>query len=309
MSARKLKYFIKHAEMMNELTFIETYNMLKGYFINLFEYKNLPPTIPEEVIEKTLFEKGKICFFKDRTLDILLALPVNTSGFNVYGDPLRYNIFSSHNGYTAYRRPSTAVIMYNNRLRSASAGSTQLYANRISESQRTADVNVLAQKTPIMIRTSQDQVLTMENLFNQYTGNTPLIIGNKEQMTESQFEKVELSADFKAKDIMTYKRELLNEFFTTIGIDNANTDKKERMITGEIESNNEQVERALLNMLISRQDAVKKINAMFKTKIEVAIRLTESEKIKMANTYATIKNTNAEAIKFMNESEEDPANE
>lgn len=295
----KLKYFVKENEFMNNETFIQIYDMLKSYHLNLFEYKNLPETIPEFYIEQCLFEKGRICFFKDYKLDILLALPVNTvAPFNVYGEATRYQIISDYNSYRRFRRPSTAVIMYNNRLRKNSASMCQLYAMRVAESQRTADVNLNAQKTPIILLTDDDQLLAMENLFNEYRGNAPLIIGNKNLLSSESLKSIDLKCEFKGEQIMTYKRELLNEYFTFIGINNANVDKKERMITGEVESNNDQVEHARINMLRARVEAVDKINKMFGTNITVKFSETKADKIAMANNFVNIKNKNAEGEKF-----------
>ena len=54
------------------------------------------------------------------------------------------------------------------------------FAYRMYLAQRTADVNMSAQRTPVMVVCSDKQRLTMENLYSQYDGNQPFIFGDKD---------------------------------------------------------------------------------------------------------------------------------
>ena len=62
---------------------------------------------------------------------------------------------------------------------------------------------------------------------------------------------------------------ILNEFFTDIGVNNANMDKKERMVANEVEANNEQVKASEDVLLKSREEACKQINRIFGLNISV----------------------------------------
>lgn len=302
---KRIRVMQHDSEFMNNQTFIQIYNMIKEFTINVFEWINLPDTIDERFLESVLFENGSICVFKDYDVNEIFALQsTNTAPFGIYGDPTKFRIFSRFNGYTRYRNANTAVLVWNNRLRKSTSVIAQLYASRIADSQRTADININAQKTPIVIICKKDQLLTMQNMYDNYEGNRPIIIGDEDILDIDKFKTLETKAPFVANDIMMYKRELLNEYFTLIGINNANVDKKERMITGEVESNNDQIEHAKFNMLNARKDACKKINKMFGLNLDVKFRETETHMLMMANEYAEIKRVNAEGNKFNAEAED-----
>ena len=66
---------------------------------------------------------------------------------------------------------------------------------------------------------------------------------------------------------------------TFLGLNNSNQDKKERVVTNEVEANNEQVEGCLNAGLTARQQACKDINRIFKTKISVRKRIQETPKL------------------------------
>lgn len=53
---------------------------------------------------------------------------------------------------------------------------------RLTEAERSIDINVKGQKTPYIILVDEKQRLTMENLFSQIEGNRPAIFGDKQQL-------------------------------------------------------------------------------------------------------------------------------
>ena len=64
----------------------------------------------------------------------------------------------------------------------------------------------------------------------------------------------------------------MNEALTFLGINNANTDKKERLITDEVRANDEQLYIARQIMLNARKQACDEINKMFGLNIDVEFR-------------------------------------
>lgn len=90
----------------------------------------------------------------------------------------------------------------------------ELFALRLYEAERTADVNIKAQKTPIMILVDETQRLLMKNLYNQYDGNQPFIFGDKKQLNSDTLKAINTQAPFIADKIMDYKKEIWNEALT-----------------------------------------------------------------------------------------------
>jgi hypothetical protein len=68
------------------------------------------------------------------------------------------------------------------------------------------------------------------------------------------------------------KHTLWNECMTFLGINNANMDKRERLVDDEVQANNEQIELSAAVMLKSRELAAERINALFGTNISVELR-------------------------------------
>lgn len=61
-------------------------------------------------------------------------------------------------------------------------------------------------------------------------------------------------------DLLITKRSIMNEFLTEIGINNANTDKRERLNSDEVNANNSEVRCTIVRYVDSLNDCAKRIN-------------------------------------------------
>lgn len=93
-------------------------------------------------------------------------------------------------------------------------GTLELFAYRLYEAERTADVNIKAQKTPIMFIGDESLKLTLKNLYNQYIGNEPVVYVDKKQIGSQNISCVKTEAPFLADKIMMYKQQIWNEALT-----------------------------------------------------------------------------------------------
>lgn len=259
----------------NNRTYNMFYNQLLDMAINVFKYNNLPDEIDPRFIELKLISRGYTLFFKDE--DMLnddgesgryLCLPCTIGGrWNVYNIPIQRRAFAT-NGYQKNCTIDDSVIIYNNYLRLPDLWVIAQYAQRLYEVQRSIDVNVKAQKTPIALVTNQDNRVTMMNFYKQYDGNEPYITVD-ESFNLDGIKVINTQSPFVGNHLQDLKHEIFNEALTYFGITNINTVKKERLISDEITRNQGGTEVEKNVRLNARQDAVDKINKMFGLNIEV----------------------------------------
>lgn len=260
------------AQYFNDISFLYYYNWLKLIALNVYKWENVPSSIDVRYLELTLFERGIAVYFNDIALGNI-ALPVNLSGqYDVYGIPQNYYAYSSASNYKNRELDNkNSVLIFNDYLFQPTENIVQLYANKLYELDRTIDVNVKAQKTPILVKSSEQQKLTMLNMINQYDGNEPfLYVADTYSGSGSGIEVFETKAPFVCDKLEVLKHNILNDFLTAIGVENSNNDKKERLVSDEIGSNYGLIEVSRNVRLNPRKEAVKKINEMFGTNIEVS---------------------------------------
>ena len=138
-----------------------------------------------------------------------------------------------------------------------------MYARRLTELERTVDVNVKAQKTPLVITCSENQRLTLKNAYMQYDGNEPLIYGDKNLDLKGSINVFPTVAPFVAPQLTQLKFQIWNEAMTYLGISNVNMHKKERLLNDEVTRNMGSTVASRYPRLIARQQACEKINEMF----------------------------------------------
>ena len=163
------------------------------------------------------------------------------------------------------------MIIFNNYLRTNCLLDVEMFARRMYELERTIDVNVKQQKTPAIIRCSENQRLTMINLYKQYDGNIPFIFGDK-QLDITGITTLKTDAPFVSDKLQAIKRQIWSEALTYLGIENNSTEKKERLVTDEISSSLGGVEAQRYTRLNARRDAANTINKMFGLNVSVDFR-------------------------------------
>ncbi len=254
----------------NNATYTQYFNRLMELSISMFEWKNIPDTIDIRYLELTLFYNGTAVFFKDEVMGDLCLEVMLGGNFDVYRIPKRRRAYSA-NGYQNELDENNSVIIYNNLLHTNSVLDVEMFANRLYNLDRIIDVNINAQKTPVLIKCAENQRLTMENLYMQYDGNQPFIFGDKELDTRG-LTVLKTDAPYIADKVYELKTQYWNEALTYLGISNINTQKKERMITDEVSRNQGGTVASRYSRLESRRQAVRKINEMFGLNIEVNYR-------------------------------------
>lgn len=258
----------------NTATYGQYLRVLSELAVSMFEWRNVPDSIDVRYIEMQLFLTGVAVWFKDEELEnqpqlCLSCLPAGN--FDVYGYPTRRTAYSRYNGYNKTLSNSNSVIIYNNFLRTPSVVDSMIYAKRLYNLDRIIDVNANAQKTPILVRATEKQRLSLLNVYKEYDGNSPVIFGDND-LDPTALRAVTTNAPFVADKIYELKTQYWNEALTRLGISNINTQKKERMITDEVTRNQGGVVASRYSRLESRRTAANKINQMFGTNISVEYR-------------------------------------
>lgn len=254
----------READRLNTETELYWYYRLIEIALNGVKWKNLPPEIDPRYLELALLFCGSAIFFRDPDAGFAVwrFAPIGT--FNHYRDPRkRRAIPEMGNVYNRTLTEEDSVIIWNNLTRTPDTLALRHYARKIAEVDRTIDINVRVQKTPKLVLCSEQQRLTFENLIDKYDGNLPFIFGNKTLKEMGTIEVLDTSAPFVANDLSALKRQLIAEAWTYFGVENSSSEKKERLVSGEVTSNLGAVEMARECRLNARRQACDQINRMF----------------------------------------------
>ena len=260
------------AMIVNNQTYVDFLDRLKLVATSLFTWKGLDEVAgvgASRFLELALYENGRAVFFKDDELGYL-ALRVNPNDkFNVYMLPTKVICYSFE--YNKQKNFDDVVYIMNNNLQKPTFETLKLFAYKLYEIDRTSFTNLIAQKTPVLIEGDTKTILTLKNVYMQYSGNTPFIFGSKQFDLNNRLSVLKTDAPYLLDKLQLYKHDVWNEALTFLGINNANTDKKERLITDEVNSNNELINYYLNCFYKTRKDACEQINKKYGLNISIKL--------------------------------------
>lgn len=268
---KREKTLFGESATVNNLTYMQYLNRLTELSVSMFEWKNLPPTVDARYLELHLFETGSMVYFDDDVIGNLCLDCLPSGRLDVYGNPVLRRAYSGYNNYQKLLKESNSVIIWNNYLHTNSILEVKMFARRLYNLDRIIDVNANAQKTPVLIQGTEQQRLTLKNLYKEFDGNSPFIFGDK-NLDLNSLKCIQTGAPYVCDKLYNLKQMYWNEALTYLGINNSGAQKRERMLT--IESSQAQggTISSRYSRLQSRREAVEKINTMFGTNIEVNYR-------------------------------------
>lgn len=268
---KREKTLFGESATVNNLAYMQYLNRLTELSVSMFEWKNLPPTVDARYLELHLFETGSMVYFDDDVIGNLCLDCLPSGRLDVYGNPVIRRAYSGYNNYQKLLKESNSVIIWNNYLHTNSILEVKMFARRLYNLDRIIDVNANAQKTPVLIQGTEQQRLTLKNLYKEFDGNSPFIFGDK-NLDLNSLKCLQTGAPYVCDKLYNLKQMYWNEALTYLGINNSGAQKRERMLA--IESSQAQggTISSRYSRLQSRREAVEKINAMFGTNIEVNYR-------------------------------------
>lgn len=268
--ARKKDRAFWESARLNNFTYRQYYNRLVELAVSMFEWENVPDTIDTRFLELALFTDGKAVFFKDEVLGYLGLRCMAAGTWDVYNVPRVRTAYAS-NSYQKQLTEEDSVIIFNNQLRTNSILDVEMFAMRLYNIDRAIDVNVNAQKTPILVACDETERLTLLNLYKQYDGNEPVIFGTSAIRPDS-LKAISTDAPYVADKLYGIKTQYWNEALTYLGISNVNFQKKERMVSDEVVRMMGGVIANRYSRLNARKKACEEINKMFDLNMDVRYR-------------------------------------
>lgn len=263
--------------------------------VNRFKWTGLPDSIDPRFLEITLLFNGLSVFYWDDRFNKLLAVKASPTGYVNFMDwPTSYTVIgpgtriNDVNGNATFM-PKTlsgfipfmeykdgeaerkAIPMWPNYFRRAEIDTIELYASRLATTDMTLEINTKnARQNKVVTSTSNTQ-LSMVNLVRQIDQGVNVIQPKDAGMMDN-IAVVDLGIDPDIFDKLSILRtRWWNECMGLLGIDNANQDKKERLVSAEVGANDSQTDSMRFVALNARKQAAEYINTVFGDKLDEEI--------------------------------------
>lgn len=276
MTYDELKTMVKNLYPVNEIEKGFSYwrKALTEKCVNIFEYENLPDSLPAVELETRLINTGFTGVFKHPKKGLVAAYG-GLSGQDEYYKPKMFTYAQPVLGSNVLKIHEECVIIFNSFSDTFSRqGLSELimrYARLLADID--SSINIMTVNTravSVGVAKTQQAAKSANAVFKM------LEIGKREVIVEDTLLDVFKTVPFAnytnspISDLITARNSILKSFFQEIGI-RMSTEKRERLISDEIYADNQILLINLDDMLKYRKKGVDEINKLFGTDIQVKV--------------------------------------
>jgi len=285
--------------------------------VNRFQWKGLPASVDPQFLEKTLFYTALCVFYWDKEFDKVLAVRGAGAGYvNMLDNPVTFTVVgpstltssvqegmaevtgimnktpiaaydpTRHDGSSAELK-QYCVPVWANTFRYPDIDLIMIYSQRLAWLDRTLEINTKNARRTKILKTSQNMQLSAVNVARSLDQGDELIQITGPMQDMDFVEALDLGVNPDAYEKLSlYRTRVWNEIVGLLGINHANQDKKERLVSAEVGANDDQVSTMQYVALNARQLACERINKVFGLDVSVDFRTNFEEKAAIEDAQA-----------------------
>lgn len=237
--------------------------------LTMFEWSNLPDTIPQVELEKMLQINGYAVIAEYQGK--LYAFQAGFSGQDPYNQPTKAIVNNpALKNNTTYTIGKDCIVIKNDDMKQGLNGIYEYYGQRLIENQITMLMTDYNLRMPFTISSSDDQTTQSAKMYLKKIIDGSLgVIGEQKLFKALSVTPTNSKQTATFADLYGYQQFIIAQLNNTIGLATNNNMKRERLTTNEIEVNKNASYPLVDNMLKNRQQAVDAINKMFDADISV----------------------------------------
>lgn len=255
---------------------------------NRFKWEGLPESIDVRFMELTLFHRALSVFYWDKDYNKFFALQGASTGFlNMMNNPTAFSVvgnnfvgktigayqpWKSENEDVSGEDKEKAVPIWANYLRIPDWDIMAIYSSRMAQMDRTIEVNSKNARRNKVIIAPDNLRLSAQNIIREIDEAYDNIQVNAEgPLADMQFvQAVDMGINVNdIEKLHIVRTRQWNECMGLLGIENANQDKKERLVADEVDANNDQTSMMRFVNLNARREACEIINKLHGLKVSV----------------------------------------
>lgn len=253
----------------NASTYYFSRKLLRQIF-GRFDFK-LPDKWPLDYFLSTLFINGEICITD--TEAGVIPLRCGHSGINMYNEPTHCIIANPVLGEMRKEIGTECALVRINWNYSGIMDIVNRYAALLAMCDSSLAVTLMNSKVAFIgMASSKQQANTMKKMFDQISMGEPAVFVNGDAVNQENFFFNNVRQNFVGQEIMQVKRMITNDFLTEIGIDNANLEKRERLVTDEVNANDEEIGNNVQHWLDNIRAGFQEANALYGLDLSVTLR-------------------------------------
>ena len=277
--------------LSNERLQIEYRNWCLKKLFGAFEFGGVPDTWDYDYMLENIFMYGYLAI-TDTSIGVI-PLRCGITGINVFDHPTTA-IFANpvlgnfeRNLYGDNPATDCALV----KLQYDFMGAMPIinrYAALLALCDNSISVNLRNSKVAFIgFVSSKQQAATVEKMYSDIDRGKPAVyVKRGDGITSEDIYYNHVKETYIANDVQLLKQSIKNDFLTEVGLNNANTDKRERLIVDEVNANNDEVQANVQHWLDNIREGLRRANSLFGLNLSVKLRKFDGGKADAGNENA-----------------------
>lgn len=249
--------------------------------VGMFTYDNLPYQLTSQIMELSLLFNNFLCFYYDKKIEqVILCRYIYAGDFNLYWKPITVTLLTISGKPVAYNVPyEDIVLIRDNTMDIIPFITLNGWINKIIEVERTINAYLTISRLPAVFQGSKESVSTLKLLIKKAIDFEPIAIMDK-ALTADIFKQFDIKFPTTLEDLYNLLRKYKELALSSIGIYSVD-EKRERIVTQEIITQNDYVDFVYSDMYNNRKNAIDEINKKFNLNIKLNETYIENKKDEM----------------------------
>lgn len=257
--------------------------------ISVFEFEGLPEEWADNYFKYVLFGYGVIAVIYTDKYGVICQ-DCGLSGFDVFYQPTRCIIANPHlPGLKEFKIHENCEIIKLQPDYGSVMDLVTTYADLMALALETTGANLLNSKLSyVFFAENKTAAESFKKLYDRVASGEPMAVIDKNLLLEDgtpawQMFTQNVGQNYITDRLLNDMKTLEDQFNTVIGVPNANTQKRERMITDEVNANNVDTQCRVNLWLETMNKDIMQVNRMFGTDIKVKYRYDDLTKVVEVN--------------------------
>ena len=257
--------------------------------ISVFEFEGLPQEWADNYFKYVLFGYGVIAVIYTDKYGVICQ-DCGLSGFDVFYQPTRCIIANPHlPGLKEFKIHENCEIIKLQPDYGSVMDLVTTYADLMALALETTGANLLNSKLSyVFFAENKTAAESFKKLYDRVASGEPMAVIDKNLLMEDgtpawQIFTQNVGQNYITDRLLNDMKTLEDQFNTVIGVPNANTQKRERMITDEVNANNVDTQCRVNLWLETMNKDIEQVNRMFGTSIKVKYRYDDLTKVVEVN--------------------------
>ena len=249
------------------VSFRNLINFIEGR-IAQFSYRGLEDDLPPYILREALMFNNRLCFYNSPTFGIVLCryLPLGTYDF--YWRPETVKLLALNGKTIADVVPfKDIVLVKDNNMDIIPFLWLSEYFEKMDNIENTLmkDIDIL--KLPAIFKGDEKMVTSFNSIISKALNFKPFAVADK--MGAERFEMFDIKLPVSPEELLSLYKNYKNLALESLGISGTETQKRERLLVGEVESQSEYKNYKYEDFRKCQQDWIEQYNKKFGKHVEL----------------------------------------